>query len=117
MSDTGIVRHVDELGRIVIPMEMRRTLGIKAKDPISIYVEGERIILPKHRDACASAAARRRDGHVKNRAGVPTVPRGGQEGLARARDRGRAEVSWLRCARYRRPRGAPTSLRRRGRVA
>lgn len=52
MNDTGIVRKVDDLGRIVIPMELRRTLGIKVKDPIQIYVEGERIILQKHRDAC-----------------------------------------------------------------
>lgn len=53
MADTGIVRRVDDLGRIVIPMELRRTLGINVKDPISISVEGERIILRKHHDACA----------------------------------------------------------------
>lgn len=52
MGDTGIVRRVDDLGRIVIPMELRRTLGIHVKDPISISVEGERIILEKHRDSC-----------------------------------------------------------------
>ncbi len=53
MHDTGIVRRVDDLGRIVIPMELRRTLGINVKDPMAIYVEGDRIILQKHRDACA----------------------------------------------------------------
>ena len=53
MHDTGIVRRVDDLGRIVIPMELRRTLGIKVKDPMAIYVEGDQIILTKHRDACA----------------------------------------------------------------
>ena len=53
MHDTGIVRRVDDLGRIVIPMELRRTLGIKVKDPMSIYVEGDQIILSRHRDACA----------------------------------------------------------------
>ena len=52
MHDTGIVRRVDDLGRIVIPMELRRTLGIKVKDPLSIYVEGERIILTRHKDCC-----------------------------------------------------------------
>jgi transcriptional pleiotropic regulator of transition state genes len=52
MGDTGIVRRVDDLGRIVIPMELRRTLGINVKDPLSITVEGERIILAKHRDSC-----------------------------------------------------------------
>jgi len=53
MHDTGIVRRVDDLGRIVIPMELRRTLGIKVKDPMAIFVEGDRIILQKHRDVCA----------------------------------------------------------------
>ena len=52
MHDTGIVRRVDDLGRIVIPMELRRTLGIKVKDPMAIFVEGDRIILAKHKDAC-----------------------------------------------------------------
>ncbi len=52
MHDTGIVRRVDDLGRIVIPMELRRTLGIKVKDPLAIYTEGERIILTKHKDSC-----------------------------------------------------------------
>lgn len=53
MHDTGIVRRIDDLGRIVIPMELRRTLGIKVKDPMAIFVEGDRIILQKHKDACA----------------------------------------------------------------
>jgi len=53
MHDTGIVRRVDDLGRIVIPMELRRTLGIKVKDPMAIYVEGDRIILMKPKDTCA----------------------------------------------------------------
>jgi len=53
VTDTGIVRRVDDLGRIVIPMELRRTLGIHVKDPVSIFVEGERIILEKHRQSCS----------------------------------------------------------------
>ena len=53
MNDTGIVRRVDDLGRIVIPMELRRTLGIHVKDPMAIMVDGERIVLQKHRDICA----------------------------------------------------------------
>jgi len=53
MNDTGIVRRIDDLGRIVIPMELRRTLGINVKDPIAIFVDGESIILQKHHDACA----------------------------------------------------------------
>ncbi len=53
MNDTGIVRRIDDLGRIVLPMELRRTLGIRVKDPLSISVEGERIILEKSHDNCA----------------------------------------------------------------
>lgn len=48
MKSTGIVRKVDELGRIVIPIELRRNLGIGEKEPIEIYVDGESIILKKY---------------------------------------------------------------------
>ena len=44
MKSTGIVRKVDELGRIVLPIELRRTLDIAEKDAIEIYVDGESII-------------------------------------------------------------------------
>lgn len=52
MKSTGIVRKVDELGRIVLPVEMRRTLDIAEKDALEIYVEGENIILRKYQAAC-----------------------------------------------------------------
>ena len=52
MKSTGIVRKVDELGRIVLPIEMRRTLDIAEKDTLEVYVEGENIILRKYQDAC-----------------------------------------------------------------
>lgn len=45
MKSTGIVRKVDELGRIVLPIEMRRTLDIAEKDALEIYVEGSSVIL------------------------------------------------------------------------
>ena len=67
MHDTGIVRRVDDLGRIVIPMELRRTLGIKVKDPMAIFVEGERIILEKHKDSARSAARPSEIVEVKDR--------------------------------------------------
>ena len=47
MKATGIVRKVDELGRIVIPKELRRTLDINEKDALEIYTEDEQIILKK----------------------------------------------------------------------
>lgn len=49
---TGIVRKVDELGRVVLPIELRRTMGIAEKDAIEIYVDDERIILKKYEPAC-----------------------------------------------------------------
>ncbi len=52
MESTGIVRKVDELGRIVLPIELRRTLGIEEKDRIEIFVDGESIILRKYQPAC-----------------------------------------------------------------
>ena len=53
MKATGIVRKVDELGRIVIPRELRRTLGINEKDPVEIYTDGKGIILRKYAPGCA----------------------------------------------------------------
>lgn len=52
MKSTGIVRKVDELGRVVIPIELRRTLQIAEKDALEIYVDGEKIILKKYEPAC-----------------------------------------------------------------
>lgn len=52
MKSTGIVRKVDELGRIVIPIELRRTLDIAIKDSLEIYVEDDKIILKKYLPAC-----------------------------------------------------------------
>ncbi|PLR70578.1 AbrB/MazE/SpoVT family DNA-binding domain-containing protein [Bacillus sp. UMB0728] len=48
VKSTGIVRRVDELGRIVIPIEIRRVLEINIKDPIEVFVEEEKIILQKY---------------------------------------------------------------------
>lgn len=52
MKATGIVRRIDELGRLVLPIEMRRVLDIAEKDMVEIYVEGEEIILRKFRPFC-----------------------------------------------------------------
>lgn len=53
MKSTGIVRKVDELGRIVIPIELRRNLSIDEKDSLEIYVEDDHIILKKYSPACS----------------------------------------------------------------
>ena len=52
MKSTGIIRRVDELGRVVIPIELRNKFGIAEKDPIEIYVDGSSIILKKYEPNC-----------------------------------------------------------------
>ena len=52
MKSTGIVRRVDELGRVVIPIEIRNQFGIAEKDPIEIYVDVNSIILKKSEPHC-----------------------------------------------------------------
>ena len=52
MKSTGIVRRVDELGRVVIPIEIRNKFGIAEKDPIEIFVDGTSIVLRKYEQSC-----------------------------------------------------------------
>ena len=52
LKSTGIVRKVDELGRIVLPIELRRTMNIEEKDSLEIYVDGANIILHKYQPSC-----------------------------------------------------------------
>ena len=47
MRNTGIIRHIDELGRVTLPIEIRRSMNIEEKDPIQIFVEGDHIVLKK----------------------------------------------------------------------
>jgi len=52
MKSTGIVRKIDELGRIVLPIEIRNTMDIKNRDSIEIFVNDDKIILKKYEPAC-----------------------------------------------------------------
>ena len=52
MKSTGIVRKVDDLGRIVLPIELRRMLDIAERDELEIYVENNRIVLQKYEPNC-----------------------------------------------------------------
>ncbi len=52
MKSTGIVRKVDELGRIVLPSELRKSLGIEVKDSLEIYTSGDSVILKKYLPSC-----------------------------------------------------------------
>ena len=52
MKSTGVVRKLDNLGRIVIPIELRKTMDIAIKDTLEIFTEGDQIILKKYHPAC-----------------------------------------------------------------
>ncbi|MFN2490991.1 MAG: AbrB/MazE/SpoVT family DNA-binding domain-containing protein [Actinomycetota bacterium] len=52
MRSTGIVRKIDELGRIVLPSELRKILGMRHGDELAISVEGDQVILEKRHDMC-----------------------------------------------------------------
>lgn len=52
MKSTGVVRQLDTLGRIVLPIELRRTMDIGVKDMLEIFVEDDQIILKKYHPSC-----------------------------------------------------------------
>lgn len=52
MKSTGMVRQLDTLGRIVIPVELRRTMDLSIKDTLEIFVDGDQIVLKKYHPAC-----------------------------------------------------------------
>lgn len=52
MKSTGIVRKMDPLGRVTIPMELRKNLGIKTQDPMEYFVEGDQIVIKKYNPGC-----------------------------------------------------------------
>lgn len=57
MKSTGIVRKVDELGRIVLPIELRRTLDIAERDELEIYLDDDKVILKKYEPSCVFCAS------------------------------------------------------------
>ncbi len=67
MKSTGIVRKIDELGRIVLPIEIRRTMHIEIRDPMEIYVEGNSIILRKYEQECVFCGSTKKVTPFKNR--------------------------------------------------
>lgn len=71
LKSTGIVRKVDELGRIVLPVELRRTLGISEKDRLEISVEGSSIVLRKHSPTCVFCDAVRDVVHFRGKSICP----------------------------------------------
>lgn len=52
MKSTGIVRRIDELGRVVLPIELRRTMNLDVRDPVEIFMDGDAIVLKKYEASC-----------------------------------------------------------------
>ena len=52
MKSTGIIRKVDDLGRIVLPIELRRTLDIAERDELEIYLDDDKVVLKKYEPSC-----------------------------------------------------------------
>ena len=59
MKSTGIIRKVDDLGRIVLPIELRRMLDIAERDELEIFMENDRIVLQKYEPACIFCGSNR----------------------------------------------------------
>lgn len=68
MKSTGIVRKIDDLGRFVLPIELRRSLGIDERDPIEIFVQDDTIVLRKYAPSCIFCGGEHglQDHHGKN---------------------------------------------------
>ena len=67
MKATGIVRKIDELGRVVLPIELRRTFDINVKDPIEIFVDDDAIILKKYELSCIFCGSKKNVTEFKNK--------------------------------------------------
>jgi AbrB family transcriptional regulator, transcriptional pleiotropic regulator of transition state genes len=67
MRTTGIVRRIDELGRVVVPSELRRVISLREGDELEISVDGERIILQKRQDVCLFCSAENPELEFKHR--------------------------------------------------
>ncbi len=59
MRPTGIVRKVDDLGRIVLPIELRRTLDIAERDELEIYLDDDKVVMRKYEPSCVFCASTR----------------------------------------------------------
>jgi transcriptional pleiotropic regulator of transition state genes len=67
MGTTGVVRRIDELGRVVVPSELRRVIRLREGDELEISVDGERIILQKRQDVCLFCSAENPELEFKQR--------------------------------------------------
>lgn len=67
MKATGIVRKIDNLGRITLPIELRRNLGVDCGDPLEIYTESNAIVLKKYEMSCVFCGGSKKLNHFKDK--------------------------------------------------
>lgn len=67
IKSTGIIRKVDELGRVVIPIELRNKFEIFEKDPIEIFVDGSSIVLKKYEPNCVFCGSSKKLGEYEGK--------------------------------------------------
>ncbi len=75
MKTTGIIRKIDDLGRIVLPIELRKKMGIGQHDSIEIYVDGDKVILKKHETECIFCGAHKDLSEYKGKSVCATCKR------------------------------------------
>lgn len=90
MKSTGITHKIDELGKIVVPIELRRTLGIELRDPLEVYTEGDAIILKKYAPelTCAVTGEVSKDNMVLADGNLVLSPEGARILLGQLQDEG-----------------------------
>ena len=57
MKTTGLVRNLDEMGRLVLPKELRRKLGLQEREPVEFFIDGQQIVIKKHQKTCVFCGA------------------------------------------------------------
>ncbi|MBE6969939.1 MAG: AbrB/MazE/SpoVT family DNA-binding domain-containing protein [Ruminococcaceae bacterium] len=67
MKSTGIVRRIDELGRVVLPVDLRRALGLEVRDPVEVFVEEDCVILRKYQPSCIFCGGSKSVTHFRNK--------------------------------------------------
>lgn len=67
MKSTGIVRRIDELGRVVLPVDLRRALELDVRDPVEVFVDEDAIILRKYQPNCIFCGSSKAIGHFRSK--------------------------------------------------
>ena len=67
MKSTGIVRNIDDLGRVVLPKELRTTMGLEIKDPMEFFIDGDNIIIRSYKTGCQFCGSQKNKTYFKDK--------------------------------------------------